>query len=563
MIRPVSRPVVLVWTVADAQTVQTIKLDARRAARLIWVALKFSAAPLFRRLLRRPPTDPPYPVRVRLALEELGLTFVKLGQFLAMRFDILPVDLCQELSRLFESVPPLDVARVKGVIHSELGAPVSTLFARFSERPLAAASVAQVHEAQTHRGERVAVKVQRPGIAAIFEADMRNLRRAAALLDRFEAYATVPLKDVADEFATYTRRELDFRLEGATADRVRRRMSTFAVVPKVFWDLSSSKVLTMEFLEGLSIARLSERLREGGMAAARQELPNFDLDRTLHNFTFAALHQLFRTGVFHADPHPGNILIRDDNRVAFVDFGIFGRLSNRTRETLAAYIENIAAGNIDAAYLHYSALSMPSAETDVTSFQRETKRVLAAWYNASRRPDTPLHGRHLGVIVGDMLAILHRHRLRSTIDTLLFWRAVIALDSSALSLSEQFDLLGEMRAFFAQHRPGVARRALDIVVDGEWQHRVLQVATTATGHAARHFYDAVHHRLRWVPSSSEARRTRARRNAHTRALGLAVASTATFIAVSTVQSAGPMVWVAVIGAAGLAQVWASRRGERT
>lgn len=536
----------------------TITLDSRRAGRLLWVAIKYGAGPLARRVLRLSPHGPAYTVGVRLALEELGLTFVKLGQFLAMRFDILPLELCQELSRLFEAVPPMDVSRVTAVIEAELGGPVSLHFAYFAQQPLAAASVAQVHEARTHQGQRVAVKVQRPDIAAVFEADMRNLRRAASWLDRIDVVAALSLTDVADEFATYTRRELDFRMEGATADRVRDRLSKHAVAPKVLWHLSSAKVLTMEFLTGMSIAKLSQRLRRGGPEQVKAELPQLDLHLALHNFAFAALSQLFQTGVFHADPHPGNILIRDDNRVAFVDFGIFGRLSNRTRETLASYIENVAAGNLDEAFRHYSSLSVPTADTDVASFQRETKAVLSRWYEASKRADSPVHSRHLGMIVGEMLQILHRHRLRMGMDTMLFWRAVIALDSSALSLSDRFDLLGEMQAFFKQYRRGVVRRAWDVMADSNWLNEVIQVAATSVQHVGDSLGAASQGRATSIPTLSEAPVTRRQHNRDAKAVAMALGLTASLIAAATLPVDRSLIWLALLGAAGAAQTWVWR-----
>jgi ubiquinone biosynthesis protein len=539
--------------------VRTFALDVSRAGRLLWVALKFGAGPLVRQIFRLPARGPANPVRIRLALEELGLTFLKLGQFLATRFDILPAEFCEELSRLFESVPPMRVEQVVSVIESELGGPVARFFASFSLEPLAAASVAQVHEARTHRGERVAVKVQRPGIAAIFEADMRNLRRVAVFLDRIEVLVSLSLTDVADEFATYTRRELNFITEGETADHVRRHASGFAVIPKILWPLSGSKVLTMEFLDGISIAKLSRRLETEGIEGVRKELPQLDIDRALHNFAFAALHQLFLTGVFHADPHPGNILIRDDNRVAFVDFGIFGRLSKVTRETLARYMESIAAGNIDEAYRYYAKLSVPTAETDISGFQRETKALLSRWYEASRRLDSPVDSRHLGMTISEILKILHRYRLRTGIDTLLFWRAVIALDSSALSLSKQFDLLSEMKQFFAQHRPSVWQRALNMVTDPDWFNSLVELSHAGQKYVRDTLDDTFHGSFHAIFRISESPRARREHNLHAKVLGLALVTTSTFIAGSTVPVAGRPIGLAVLSAAFLVQALSLRK----
>jgi ubiquinone biosynthesis protein len=158
-------------------------LDFERIVRLIWVGSKYGALPLLRWLLGRPPKGPSAGVRLRRAFEELGITYLKLGQFLTMRFDVLPAEVCLELNKLFETVPPMPFPEARRVVETELHAPLETLFLSFERQPIAAASVAQVHEARTTNNERVAVKIQRTNIDRLFAADMRNLRRVARLID--------------------------------------------------------------------------------------------------------------------------------------------------------------------------------------------------------------------------------------------------------------------------------------------------------------------------------------------------------------------------------------------
>ena len=447
---PVSKPIIL--------------LDVRRGVALLWVILKGSfraAADAFRPMS----AERGYPVHIRRALEELGFTYLKLGQFLAMRFDLLPPRVCEELNKLFETAPPMSIDQVTAVIEKELAGRVSTFFSDFHVKPLGSASVAQVHKATTHDGRQVAVKVQRPGIEQVFEADMRNLHRAARIVDFSGAWPTLSFQEVTEEFATYTRRELNFILEAKTAERLRATARSYQRVPTINWELTSSRVLTMEYLEGISVARAAAMLRDGDIAAVRSVVPDFNAKLWLHRFAFASLHQLFTEGFFHADPHPGNILISSGNTVSFIDFGIFGMVSPRKRETLFRYIENVAAGDIENAFRHYAKLSTPTTATDTEMFKLRSKAVLVRWHHASQNPAAPVQDRHLGNTVGQLLAVLQDEKMRMTMDTLLFWRAVIALDASALSISEHFDLLREMRDFFQRKQARTLRRRTEELLD--------------------------------------------------------------------------------------------------
>ncbi len=445
----------------------TFLSDLIRSGAVLWVLLSFNLAPLLCHALGLPARGLATPVRIRLALERLGTTYLKLGQFMAMRFDLLPRDLCDELQRLFENVPPLPLPIVQAVVEAELGAPLADLFSEFQPRPIGSASIAQVHEARNLRGERLAIKVQRPGIDGVFEADMRILGRLARAIDRLGWFPSLALNDMVAEFATFTRRELDFVTEGRTADRLRAHATAEQVVPRIDWKMTTHRVLTMEFIDGLSIAEAGRRLHHGGAAGIDGRLRHFSLDDALHNLAFASLHQFFGTGFFHADPHPGNILLLDDNRIAFIDFGIFGVLSREKRELLTGYTENVAVGNIDEAYRYYAKLSTPTGRTDLAAFKRETKAVLTEWYQASLRVASPLSQRHVGKVIGDITDILRRHHVRVDLETLLFWRAAIALDSSALSLSQNFDLIREMRHYFTQQSPPPLERVIAAATDAD------------------------------------------------------------------------------------------------
>jgi ubiquinone biosynthesis protein len=509
--------------------------DIRRSLRVLSVIAKFGAVPLARYVLRLPQSGTPYPVRIRLALEQLGTTYLKLGQFMAMRFDLLPMEICNELRRLFEDVAPLPFSIVKEVVETELNGTLDKLFLEFSRHPMAAASIAQVHEARNHNNDRLAVKVQRPRIDIIFEADMRILGRLAAAIDALGSLPGIVVSDIMAEFATYTRREMDFILEGTTAENLRDHATAHEKVPRIHWAMTTRRVLTMEFIEGLSVGHAGRLLQEEGLAAVQARLPNFDPEKALRNLAFASLHQFFGTGFFHADPHPGNILLLADNEIAFVDFGIFGALTEEKRALLTGYSENVAVGNIDQAYQYYAKLSVPTGLTDLAAFKRETKAVLFAWYEASERLDSPLSDRHVGKIVGDITDILRRHFVRIDLDTLLFWRAAIALDSSALTLTDRFDLMSEMRSYFESEHPGIVRRVLDVALDGERARAMRDLIVTGPPLGRRMVDELAAQQYSASVSLQEPLAGRRRGRRETRAAGLALLSISGLIAMPQLQ----------------------------
>jgi ubiquinone biosynthesis protein len=451
-------------------------LDLRRAILPLWEALKLTATFLVRGV-RGKPTD--YPRLIRRALERLGLTYLKLGQYLAMRLDLLPEELCQELSRLYEDISPLDFQEVKQTVETELGGSLEQFFLEFHIEPVASASVAQVHEAKTYSNERVAVKVQRPGIQPIFEADLRNLGRVAALADALGISGTLSMAEIVGEFGKWTARELDFLTEGRTADRLRHNATAHEVVPVVYWKLTTSRVLTLQFIDGMSMGEIIALVRRGREDLVLAQLPNLDLPQAGHHMAYASLHQSLVCGFFHGDPHPGNVLILDDNSVAFVDFGIFGELSDYHREVVARYIESIAVGDIGEAFRYFAKLSTPTELTDLRAFERDVSASIRAWYVASKRPHATFKERHIGTYFGRMLAAVRRHHLRLGIDTLLFWRAMNALDFNAVTMSAHFDLLDELRSFFKQIRPGPAERLFDVLTDRRFQTDVAALTASA------------------------------------------------------------------------------------
>src|SRR6185436_11811695 len=466
-------------TIGSSWSLRNATLDVARAFLPLWEAAKLVAITVLLSIRGRPLE---YQKLLRSALERLGVTYLKLGQYLAMRRDLLPAELCEELSHLYESASHLDFNEIKKVIESELNGPVDQFFAVFEEKAIAAASIAQVHEARTLANERVAVKVQRPGIKPVFDADIRNLRRASAIADAVGISGTLPLNEIVAEFAKWTSREFDFLIEGRTADRLRHNATLNEVVPVVFWNLSTAKVLTMELIDGLSLAQIIAFVQQGREDLLYARLPNLDFEVAGRNMALASLHQFFVCGFFHGDPHPGNIFILDDNSVAFVDFGIFGELTDYLQEILTGYIESVAVGNLPHAVQYFSKLCTPTELTDYQEYLKDISFNIHQWYAASKRSAATFEDRHISKYLGDVLGSVRRNHLRMEIDSLLFWRALSALDYSALSMSKHFELLYELRVFFEQIRPGPIERLINVITDRRFETDVIDLTSRIPGY---------------------------------------------------------------------------------
>jgi ubiquinone biosynthesis protein len=305
-----------------------------RLARILSVGLRFGLhefVPRFRRniavraLAGR--THEPRGQRLRKALETLGPIYVKFGQVLSTRRDLLPIDIADELARLQDQVPPFPSELAMAEVERSLGRKLDEVFAYFEESPVASASIAQVHLARLHGGAEVAVKVLRPGVEAAVERDLDLLETAAALVERLWADGKrLRPRDVVVEFARHVDNELDLMREAASASQLGRNFaaSPLLIVPAVYWDLCAQRVMVMERMHGTPISQV-QVLREKGVdipALARAGVEIF--------FT-----QVFHHGFFHADMHPGNIRVADDGRYIALDFGIMGTLTEVDKNYLA------------------------------------------------------------------------------------------------------------------------------------------------------------------------------------------------------------------------------------
>src|SRR3989344_1560988 len=252
------------------------------------------------------------PRRLRLAMENLSGAFIKLGQLLSLRADLIPKEYAQEFSRLQDEVKPFKFEKVKEVIEKEFQKSLSEIFIKFDPNPIAAASVGQVHKAMLNNGKIVAVKVQRPGIEKIFEVDIALLYHLAVLLEKhYPELKDYNLVDIVKEFEEYTKNELDYICEARNIDVFHSNFKDDPIkIPKVYWEYTTRRVLTMEFINGVKITQVKSNRR----MYVRQIVESY-------------LKQTMEYGIFHADPHPGNIFVMENQRLALLDFGIVGHIS--------------------------------------------------------------------------------------------------------------------------------------------------------------------------------------------------------------------------------------------
>ncbi len=270
------------------------------------------------------------PQRIRLVLEDLGPTFIKLGQIASTRADLLPPGWIEEFKKLQDKVPPVPFSEIKAVVEGSLGAPLVNNFSSFSEDPVASASIAQVHLATLRSGEEVAVKIKRPGIARIIDSDMSVMHTMAHLLERYVHGARrYRPTEVVDEFERVITKEQDLSIEGANMERFSKIFegNTAVQIPHVYWNYTTENILTMEAIHGTPIDEV-EILRSKGV----------DIKKVAKKGVELFFKQVFDHGIFHADLHPGNIFVRDDGVIIYLDFGIVGRLDRSLRKYLASIL---------------------------------------------------------------------------------------------------------------------------------------------------------------------------------------------------------------------------------
>ncbi|MEI6001418.1 AarF/ABC1/UbiB kinase family protein [Paraburkholderia bengalensis] len=361
--------------------------------------------------------------RFREMLEQLGPAFIKFGQLLSLRRDLLPESWIVQLQALQDNVAAFPGAQARSIIERELATPVYELFSTFDESPLAAASIGQVHAANLSDGTSVVVKVQRPGIEPLIRADVAIMRFLARRLEQLipESRRFGP-SDLVEEFARLIDDELDYETEGRHGDRLRENFKDDpdVVVPRIYWDLTSRVILTMERNVGHKLADQPSRDRPERRRLSAKLMESF-------------LRQVFEHGFFHGDPHPGNIFVRSDGRLCFHDFGIMGELSAPDQEGLAQLILAISSADVAWMVDAYFDMGVVAVDIDRDAFTHDVSDALKAYYMAAGK------GYSFGEIARQFAQLSQRHHIRLPRQFLLVAKAFMLVESQALAVDPDFN----------------------------------------------------------------------------------------------------------------------------
>lgn len=371
--------------------------------------------------------------RLRLAMEELGPTFIKLGQLLSTRPDVLGSAYIHEFSKLQDKVPGVPFEEVNAQIQRELGYPAEELFAEFSTTPLAAASIAQVHRGKLKSGEEVVFKVRRPGIVKIVETDIDVLMGLAYLIEQH--IPTVALYDpvgLVKEFRRSIMREMNFTREGRTVDRfaVNFAESETVYTPKIFWDYTGDIVLTMEYVDGIKISALEELTAQG-----------YDLKVIASRGADAFLKQVLDFGLFHADPHPGNVFILPDQVICMLDYGMVGRLGQDLKDQLIDLLQALLNRDVDRIISQLLYSGELTDDSDIKNLRRDLHDFIEDYY------DIVLQDIKVGKLLSEFIEILTHHRIHFPADFMILAKALVIMEGVGRQLDPEFNMISHMRPY--------------------------------------------------------------------------------------------------------------------
>jgi ubiquinone biosynthesis protein len=363
---------------------------------------------------------------LREMLDELGPTFVKFGQLLSTRPDVVPPDIIVALRGLQDDVRPFPFADVQRVVQEDLGQPIERLFTEFEEKPLAAASIGQVHRATLPNGRRVVVKVQRPDAPRQIEADLALLLQAARLTkERIRAFDFIDAEDLVDEFSRSIRQELDYRLEARNAQAFHRNFAghPHVRIPRVYWSYTRTRVLTLELLEG-------EQLGDVDLSAWTIE----ERRRLAYLVAEAWMTMIFRHGFFHGDPHPANVLVLAPDQIGLVDFGLTGKLTDDDMSKLTRLFIDAAAENVEALPRRLADLGVRYPKELEEQFLAEIRELYYRYYGARLSEIDPLQ------VIREAFALIYRMNLRLPTRFVMLDKAIATLGSVGVELYPDFNV---------------------------------------------------------------------------------------------------------------------------
>ena len=394
--------------------------------------------------------------RMRLVLEELGPTFIKFGQVMSTRADLIPIDLIHELEKLQDSVPPFSEEKAVSLVEHEFGKPISELFESFSHSPLAAASIAQVHKAILLEGEEVVVKVQRPGIDRIIETDLEIMFHLATMMEKHvEGMKTFNIAKIVEEFEKAIQKELNFAIEASNLERFGNNFQKDPniYVPKCFRNFSTKKILTMEHIDGIKISDI-ESIQANDLDCKIIARRGADL----------ILKQIFEFGFFHADPHPGNVLVLPENVICFLDYGMMGTLTRTTRELITSMAAGAINHDIDKIIRNLLRLCESDGEVKKQKLELQITELIERYFNQS------LEQMDMAALINDLVRFFPENNLIMPSDLYLLGRTMLLQQGNGEVLDPDFNVAIHIEPYLIKmirERLHIRKIAKDLFISSE------------------------------------------------------------------------------------------------
>ncbi|QPF94527.1 ABC1 kinase family protein [Bradyrhizobium commune] len=377
---------------------------------------------------------------------------MKIGQALALRFDLLPSEYCAELLKLLNQTPTVPYDAIRQVILHELGSFPEQIFASFDPVPRATASIAQVHIATARDGEKLAVKVQRPRVEEQFEADFRIFHMISWLVGLMDSLGGSALRSFSEEFEKWSREELDFTTEARNTFRihVRSEHDPIQVCADVRFEFCSRRVLATRLLTGISLLEVGNAARAQDTGALRAlNLQRDDLKKIARNYFWSVYNQIFRDGIFHADPHPANVFVLSGNRIGFVDFGATGRLSKEFRSALSEVFIHLYRRNIEQAVAANFKLLVPSEDTDLRQAREDFFIAYQMYRLALDIAGADVRKLTTELLVGTM-TIARRHKILMPQELSIYYKTIMTVDAVVSELAPDYDWISDLPEFFTR-----------------------------------------------------------------------------------------------------------------
>ncbi|MGE6377544.1 ABC1 kinase family protein [Peribacillus muralis] len=371
--------------------------------------------------------------RLQTILQSLGPTFIKLGQIASTRRDFVPEEIVRELEKLQDQVTPFPFDKVRKIVEAELGDSLENLFLEFQQKPLATASIGQVHAARLPSQEVVAIKVQRPDILPTVETDLEILDDLARLMEARISWARrYQIRKMIDEFAKSLRAELDYNAEGRNGERIAKQFihDQGLKIPRIHWEYSTKRILTMDFIQGIKINHYKQLDEEG-----------YDRRIIAERLANSMLQQILIDGFYHGDPHPGNIIILPGNVVTLMDFGMVGRLEDEMKYQFASLVINLKRGSTNGLIKTLSDMGLLTDETDMASLRGDIDELRNKYY------DIPLSQISLGGAVNDLFTVANWHHIQIPPEFTMLGKALLTMEAIVEELDPHFSIMKAAEPF--------------------------------------------------------------------------------------------------------------------